>query len=140
MIETSRHLHELRRPARPPRSQPGHPRGESLVVIGPRAAAVRAAEAHHWPPAARLRPVRIDGEDIYTKSPGRIREVRRRFGMLFQSAALFDSMTVAENVGLGLLYHSKLSEAEIRAKASDCLRRVGRIDVEEKSRPNSRGE
>jgi phospholipid/cholesterol/gamma-HCH transport system ATP-binding protein len=52
-------------------------------------------------------------------------EIRRKFGMLFQYAALFDSLTVWENVGFGLLQHSNLKTREIRALAEEKLRMVG---------------
>src|SRR5215510_9320975 len=56
--------------------------------------------------------------------------VRERFGMLFQSAALFDSMTVGENVGLSLVEHTTMSSAEIAARVSECLGMVGLKGVE----------
>ena len=48
-------------------------------------------------------------------------KVRRRFGMLFQDGALFDSMTAGENVSFPLKYHSKLSDAQRREKAEQML-------------------
>jgi len=48
--------------------------------------------------------------------------VRRKFGMLFQSAALFDSMTVAENVAFALRRDRSLTEKEIAAKWPRCLK------------------
>jgi len=52
-------------------------------------------------------------------------QVRRKIGMLFQGAALFDSMSVWENVGFGLFQHTKMSPGEIRDVASEKLRMVG---------------
>ncbi len=52
-------------------------------------------------------------------------EVRRKFGMLFQDGALFDDITVFENVAFPMRMHTKMSEDEIRAKVSDKLARVG---------------
>ena len=50
--------------------------------------------------------------------------VRRKFGMLFQSAALFDSMTVAENVGFAFRRDRSLPEPEIRRKVAEMLEMV----------------
>ena len=52
-------------------------------------------------------------------------DVRRKFGMLFQDGALFDDITVFENVAFPMRMHTKMSEEEIRAKVSDKLARVG---------------
>ncbi|MBU1318875.1 MAG: ABC transporter ATP-binding protein [candidate division Zixibacteria bacterium] len=75
----------------------------------------------------------VDGTDITSLSKRALYEVRRNFGMLFQSAALFDSMTVYENVSLGLTEHSPLSEAEKREIVRDKLELVGLSDTEEMS-------
>ena len=55
----------------------------------------------------------VDGQDLDQLSGSELVTLRRRFGMLFQSAALFDSMTVEENVGLGLREQRLFSDAEI---------------------------
>ena len=56
--------------------------------------------------------------------------VRKRFGMLFQGAALFDSMTVGENVGLALREHTRMKDREIRARVEERLEWVGLKGVE----------
>jgi phospholipid/cholesterol/gamma-HCH transport system ATP-binding protein len=56
--------------------------------------------------------------------------VRRTFGMLFQSAALFDSLTVGDNVGLGLREHLRLDDAEVRRRVAERLDWVGLSGVE----------
>jgi phospholipid/cholesterol/gamma-HCH transport system ATP-binding protein len=65
----------------------------------------------------------IEGHDIATLESRELSEVRKRMGFLFQGAALFDSMTVGDNVAFPLRRHTKLSEHEIlqraRAKLSD---------------------
>lgn len=58
-------------------------------------------------------------------------EILKRFGMLFQGAALFDSMTVAENVGFPLKEHTDLNDDDILKTVSEKLRRVGLVGVEE---------
>ena len=56
----------------------------------------------------------VDGVDTAGLSPRELARVRQKFGMVFQGAALFDSMTVGENVAFPLREHRRLSEAEIR--------------------------
>ncbi len=72
----------------------------------------------------------IDGEDITLCKNEKLVKLRQRFGMLFQGSALFDSMTVQENVGLGLREHTKLPEEEIREIVREKLRLVGLSGVE----------
>jgi len=57
---------------------------------------------------------------------------RRRFGMAFQEGALFDSMSVFENIAFPLRRHTKMSEAEIRARVLECLEDVHLPNVESK--------
>jgi len=74
----------------------------------------------------------VDGDDIAGMSEKGLNEVRKKFGMLFQEAALFDSMTVGENVAFPLREHTRLKEAEIREIVADRLRAVGLKGIEEK--------
>ena len=73
----------------------------------------------------------LDGKDITKMRDAEFNEVLKRFGMLFQGAALFDSMTVAENVGFALKEHTDLSGQEIRKIVTQKLNRVGLAGVEE---------
>ncbi len=73
----------------------------------------------------------LDGQDITAISEREFNEVRKRFGMLFQGAALFDSMTVAQNVGFPLKEHTDLHDDDILKVVSDKLRRVGLVGVED---------
>jgi len=75
--------------------------------------------------------VLIAGEDVASLSERELTRVRRRIGMCFQSAALFDSMSVAENVGFGLRRHTKMSKLEIADVVGDCLDRVGLTGLED---------
>jgi phospholipid/cholesterol/gamma-HCH transport system ATP-binding protein len=59
-------------------------------------------------------------------------EMRKRFGMLFQDAALFDSMDVARNVGFPLREHTKLKDSEIDSIIEEKLQQVGLSGVEDK--------
>lgn len=67
----------------------------------------------------------VDGEDIARLSERRLNAVRRKFGLLFQDAALFDSMSVAENVAFPLKEHTGMSRAEIRDVVELKLSQVG---------------
>lgn len=66
----------------------------------------------------------IDGESIGRMNERQLLRVRRKFGMLFQGAALFDSMTVAENVAFVLRREGQLTEAEIAKKVDQTLEMV----------------
>jgi len=74
----------------------------------------------------------VYGENITKMSKKKILEVRKKFGMLFQNAALFDSMTVFENVAFPLREHLKLSESEIEKIVVQKLRLVGLQNIENK--------
>jgi phospholipid/cholesterol/gamma-HCH transport system ATP-binding protein len=76
--------------------------------------------------------VLIEETDIIGLSEKDLNEVRKKFGMLFQEAALFDSMTVGENVAFPLREQAKLKDEEIRQIVADRLRAVGLSGVEEK--------
>ena len=67
----------------------------------------------------------FEGRDLTRFSRTELFEARRRFGMLFQDGALFDSMTVAENVAFPLRRHTNKPDAEIREIVAEKLRRVG---------------
>ena len=69
--------------------------------------------------------VLIDGRDITKLGQSALNEVRRKFGVLFQSAALLDSMTLYDNVAFPLREKTKLTETEIDKKANDSLAQVG---------------
>ncbi|MBI2401080.1 MAG: ABC transporter ATP-binding protein [Deltaproteobacteria bacterium] len=72
----------------------------------------------------------LEGQEISSMSERDWGEVRKRFGMLFQGAALFDSMTVGENVGFPLKEHTDLADEDIMKIVGDKLRRVGLVGVE----------
>ena len=68
--------------------------------------------------------VRIEGESIVNLNERELIKVRRKFGMLFQSAALFDSLTVAENVGFLLDREEIMSREAIRKTVAEALELV----------------
>lgn len=74
----------------------------------------------------------IDGEEITGRPEASLLPIRRKVGMLFQGSALFDSLTVAENVAFPLREHTRMSEAAIRERVREVLGLVGLPGVEEK--------
>ncbi len=69
--------------------------------------------------------VYIFGQEIPRKHGRQLEEIRRRFAMVFQGAALLNSLTVGQNVGLGLIEQGKLSRQEVDRIASEKLTLVG---------------
>jgi phospholipid/cholesterol/gamma-HCH transport system ATP-binding protein len=69
--------------------------------------------------------IRLEGHDISTASLKELNEARKKIGFLFQQSALYDSMTVEENVAFPLRRHTKLSEAERRDRVHQLLESVG---------------
>jgi phospholipid/cholesterol/gamma-HCH transport system ATP-binding protein len=67
----------------------------------------------------------VEGEEISALDSRKLSRVRRRMGFLFQSAALFDSISVGENVAFPLRRHTDLSDREIRDRAQAKLEQVG---------------
>ncbi len=96
--------------------------GESMAIIG-RSGGGKSVLLKHL--IGLLMPdsgeVLIDGENIVGMNERQLLQVRRKFGMVFQGAALFDSMTVGENVAFGLRRHEHLTEAEIEKKVCFAL-------------------
>ncbi len=108
--------------------------GSTVVILGASGSGKSVLMKHM---IALLRPdegeVIIDGEDIATKSESELQSVRRKFGMVFQQAALFDSMSVFDNVAFPLREHfRRMPMAEVRAKVAEKLEAVGLTGTEEK--------
>lgn len=107
--------------------------GECLVVLGRsgsgKSVLLRQLNGLEKPDAGS---VRFHGEEISTLSERELVPIRRRVAMLFQGGALFDSLTVGENVGFPLAEHSDLSAEEIRRAATHKLELVGLEGVEDK--------
>ncbi len=106
-------------------------RGETLVVLG-RSGCGKTVLLKHM--IGLLRPdegeVVVDGLNISSAPRSQVYRIRRKFGMVFQGSALFDSMTVAENVGLTLKEHTHLTSEEISLRVKDKLSLVGLDGVE----------
>jgi phospholipid/cholesterol/gamma-HCH transport system ATP-binding protein len=73
----------------------------------------------------------VDGEDVVPFGDREMGKLRRKFGMVFQYAALFDSMNVVENIAFPLIERYKLSRDEIMERVRDLLRRLDLADVSE---------
>lgn len=101
-------------------------RGRTTVVIGESGTGKSVLLKHI---VGLLRPdsgeVRIDGRRVDRLKPKEWVPIRRRFGFLFQGAALFDSMTAVENVAFPILEHRNVRDAEAREIAREKLRMVG---------------
>ena len=69
--------------------------------------------------------IRVLGQDIAKLDGNRLNEIRKKIGFLFQSAALYDSLTVEENVAFPLARHTRMSEAERKSRARELLSAVG---------------
>ncbi|MEE8152351.1 MAG: ABC transporter ATP-binding protein [candidate division NC10 bacterium] len=74
----------------------------------------------------------IEAEDIVPLREDELLKMRRKVGMLFQGAALFDSMSVKENVAFPLREHTGMTEAQIRDRVGEVLALVGMAGTEEK--------
>jgi phospholipid/cholesterol/gamma-HCH transport system ATP-binding protein len=107
-------------------------KGETIVVIG-RSGCGKSVLLKHI--IGLMQPdkgnVYVDGIEVTALSHRGLFDLRQKFGMLFQSAALFDSLTVWENVGLGLIEHTDMPKEEIRQRASEKLALVGLRGVED---------
>ena len=107
------------------------PAGRTLVVLG-RSGTGKSVLLKHiiglmQPDAGSIE---VDGEDITRLGEHDLNRVRQRFGMLFQGSALFDSLTVGENVALPLREHSRLTDAQVRERVAERLDWVGLRSVE----------
>ena len=107
--------------------------GESVVIIG-RSGGGKSILLKHLIGlmAPDVGTVLIAGEDIAGMSERRLLQVRRKFGMLFQSAALFDSLSVAENVGFLLRREGKHPPDEIARRVDEALEMVELSGTQEK--------
>lgn len=105
--------------------------GETIVIIG-RSGCGKSVLLKHI--IGIMKPdsgqVVIDGQDITRLNGKELNELRLKFGMLFQGAALFDSLSVRDNVGFNLIEHTKLDEKSIDKRVAECLEMVGLRGIE----------
>ena len=79
----------------------------------------------------------VDGEDVVPMNDVQLNKLRRKFGMAFQYAALFDSLTVEQNVAFPLVEHTKKSKAEIHELVHEAARRRSGCATSRRSSPPS---
>jgi phospholipid/cholesterol/gamma-HCH transport system ATP-binding protein len=101
-------------------------KGETLVVIGKSGCGKSVLLKHI---IGLLKPdegeIFFEGVDLVKMKMKELYSIRSKFGFLFQGAALFDSMTVAENVGLGLKENTRMTDKEISEVVAEKLELVG---------------
>ena len=108
-------------------------RGESIVIIGQSGVGKSVLLKHIIglldPEAGQ---VYIDGKNIVALRESAKNQIRKRVGFLFQGAALFDSLTVGENVSFGLMQHHKeMDSEEVRQKVHDLLSLIDLEGIED---------
>ena len=100
--------------------------GETLVVIGPSGAGkstlLRLMIGLLKPDSGEIW---VDGQEIAQLNEDGLNQIRRNMGMVFQYSALFDSMTVGDNVAFGIRQHTKMPEDQIAGVIKRTLRMVG---------------
>jgi phospholipid/cholesterol/gamma-HCH transport system ATP-binding protein len=105
-------------------------RGETMVIIGGSGSGKSVLIKHMigllFPDRGH---VEIGGQNLAGTRDDDLNQIRRRFGMLFQGAALFDSMPVWQNVGFALIEHLRMPRAKVRDMAQEKLEMVGMPDV-----------
>ncbi|MDI6808779.1 MAG: ABC transporter ATP-binding protein [Candidatus Eisenbacteria bacterium] len=109
--------------------------GECVVIIG-RSGCGKSVLLKHI--IGLIKPdggeILIGEKDIAKLEENELRDIRKKFGMVFQGSALFDSMNVLENVGIGLKEHLNLPDMKIREIVKEKLKLVG-LDGIEDNRP-----
>lgn len=109
------------------------PKNQITVIIGPSGTGKSVTLKHI---IGLLQPdrgtVTVDGVPVADLDTHELTHFRRRFGMVFQHAALFDSMTVFENVAFPLRESDGLTESQIRTRVSERLAAVGLSGIDDK--------
>jgi phospholipid/cholesterol/gamma-HCH transport system ATP-binding protein len=108
-------------------------RGESVVIVGGSGTGKSVTIKHI---IGLMQPDRghviVDNQDLCCMNPVDLNMFRRRFGMAFQEGALFDSMSVFENIAFPLRRHTDMTEKEIESRVEECLEEVHLPGVEDK--------
>ncbi len=101
-------------------------RGETLAVLGRsgtgKSVLLKLIIGLQRPDAGS---VHVQGEEVTNLSTQQLNEIRKKIGFLFQQGALYDSLTVEENVAFPLSRHAKISPAERKERVTELLARVG---------------
>lgn len=112
------------------------PRGQTVAVIGEsgcgKTVLMKALIGLVRPTKGQ---VLFDGQDLTTLSGKQLTELRTRYGFVFQNAALFDSMTIGQNVSFPLRQHARLSDDEIRQRVVSGLSEVGLTETVLRKKP-----
>jgi phospholipid/cholesterol/gamma-HCH transport system ATP-binding protein len=107
------------------------PTGETQIIIG-RSGCGKSVLLKHI--IGLIKPdggqIFVDEEEVTSLRSRELYRLRRKFGMLFQGAALFDSMTVEENIALGVREHRMFDEAEVHRRVVEKLELVGLPDIQ----------
>ncbi|MBO6523228.1 MAG: ABC transporter ATP-binding protein [Balneolaceae bacterium] len=107
--------------------------GETLAIIGKsgcgKSVMLKHLNALLYPDSGKIY---IDGSDLFCLSYSELRKMRQRFGILFQGAALFDSISTFENIAFPLRYFTDQSEDEIRANVEEALEMVNLVGAGDK--------
>jgi len=106
--------------------------GETITIIGGSGCGKSVLLKHI---VGLLKPeageIEVDGQEITRLGMEELAEIQKKFGMLFQGAALFDSLTVGENIAFGLRMLTDLEEREIKKRVSEKLSMVGLQGIEQ---------
>ncbi len=109
--------------------------GESLTIIGQSGTGKSVLLKHM---VGLLMPdsgdILVDNKSVVHARRKELYEIRKQFGILFQGAALFDSMTVEENISLGMRTHKHMTDQEIQDRVAQCLELVS-LPGSEKMKP-----
>lgn len=107
--------------------------GETLAVIGKsgcgKSVMLKHLNALLYPDSGKII---IDGQDLFCLTYSELRKIRQRFGILFQGAALFDSISTFENIAFPLRYFTNQSEDEIHANVEEALEMVNLVGAGDK--------
>ena len=113
------------------------PRGQTLAIIGESGCGKTVLMKTL---VGLIRPdegqVRFDGRDLVKMNPEQLTRTRKRFGFVFQNAALFDSMSIFDNVAFPIRQHEDVEESEIRSRVMQNLSEVGLPSEVAKKRPS----
>jgi len=109
------------------------PKGRTTVIVGPsgtgKSVFLKLLVGLLKPDQGNIL---VDGQDITKLSQNELFELRKKFGMLFQDGALFDSLTVGDNIAFPLRQHTRKKNAEIMQIVAQKLNQVGLPGIENK--------
>jgi phospholipid/cholesterol/gamma-HCH transport system ATP-binding protein len=107
------------------------PEGKITVIMGPTGTGKSVLLKHVL---GLIKPdsgqILFNGQDLVAMNDKELNQIRKNFGVLFQDSALFDSMTVGENVGFPFVMHTDLSEEQTAKEVAFLLREVGLAGIE----------